>query len=193
MGMAVEYSASGCVLLALLCLLLPLNWFFSALLAAAVHELCHIMAVKIVGGSIYRLRIEPCGAVLETDPMEQWKALFCILAGPVGSLSLLLFFRWIPRIALCGMVQGCFNLLPIFPLDGGRLIRCFAEMVFPENIADNFCVVGEWFSAMILFGTGIYGSFVLHLGMMPMFTALFFIGRLLCGKISCKEDKVRVQ
>lgn len=139
------------------------------------------------------LRIEHCGAVLDTNSMDPWKLLLCVLSGPVGSLSLLMFARRIPRIALCGMAQGCFNLLPIYPLDGGRALRCLSEMFFSEYTVRNICAAAEWLSVLIILGAGVYGSFILGIGLIPVLTAVVFLYRLWCGKISCKEDKVRVQ
>ena len=105
-------------------LLLPLRWIICAFLAAAFHEYCHLLAVKLCGGRVEALSVGNRGAVLYADDMPVQKALICTLAGPMGSLFLVLFIRWIPRIALCALVQGIYNLIPIYPLDGGRAIRC---------------------------------------------------------------------
>lgn len=117
-------SPSACILTALTILLLPLRWIICVILAAAFHEWCHYIAVKLCGGRVETLSVGNRGAVLYADDMSALKTLICTLAGPMGSLFLVLFIRWIPRIALCAMVQGLYNLIPIYPLDGGRAIRC---------------------------------------------------------------------
>ena len=118
---------------AILLLLLPLNWLFSAIFAALVHELCHILAVCLMGGKIRKIQISPGGCVIECWHPEPAAKVFSILAGPLGSFSLLFFRRIYPQIAVCGLIQGIFNLLPVFPLDGGRILQLLLEHFVPTK------------------------------------------------------------
>ncbi len=117
-------SPSACIFAALTILLLPLKWAFAAFIAAAFHELCHILALHLCGGNVRNLSVGDRGAVIYADSMPMFKSLICVLAGPLGSLLLVAFMRWIPRIAFCALFQALYNLLPIYPLDGGRAFRC---------------------------------------------------------------------
>lgn len=112
------------VLWALLLLTLPLNWLLAAAVAAAWHETCHALALLACGGRVMALELTVGGARMVTGPLDRWRTLLCVLAGPVGSLSLLLLAPRAPRVALCALGQGAFNLLPIYPLDGGRAMEC---------------------------------------------------------------------
>ena len=128
----VRVDVSACLMGAFLLLTLPLNWLLSALAAAAFHELCHGAAILLLGGRIWGVRIGAGGAVMETEPLSSGKELVCALAGPAGSLLLVLTFRIFPRVAVCALVQGAFNLLPVFPLDGGRALRCALARFCPK-------------------------------------------------------------
>ena len=163
-------SAAACVLLALAVLVLPIRWLLAAMTAAVCHELFHIAAVYLCGGSISGLIIGGNGAVMDAQPMSKGRELICSLAGPVGGLLLLLFVRWIPRIAICAAFHSLYNLLPIYPLDGGRALRCAAELVLPLK-ADFIC---KWIETGFLLLMGIlavYACVFLRLGLFPVFLA----------------------
>lgn len=115
----VAVTAGLCLLGALWLLTLPLPWIAAFLCSVAIHELFHILAVKLCGGKIYRIRLKAFGAEIETSPLNWWQEMICTMAGPLSGFALLLFARNFPRIALCGLLHSLYNLLPLFPMDGG--------------------------------------------------------------------------
>ena len=82
-----------------------------------------------MGGRIWEFRLCAGGAVMEATPMSAGRELLCVLAGPVGGLLLASFYRGIPRVAICAAAQSAFNLLPVYPLDGGRAMGCMVELL----------------------------------------------------------------
>ena len=115
-------------LMALLLLTLPLRWVLACFGAAAVHELGHYLAVRLLGGSVAELRLCFRGAKMEASPLTAGAELVCVLAGPAASLTLGLLLPWFPRLALCGLVQGVYNLLPLGSLDGARAVACLHSL-----------------------------------------------------------------
>lgn len=133
-------------------LLLPLPWLLAAVLAAAVHEACHILALKLCGGHIAQLQIGAMGAVIETAPMSGRHSALCVLAGPLGGLLLTLLYPWFPRLAFCAGLQSLWNLLPIYPMDGGRVLRDALTPICTERTRDRIeTVVSLLISAIVLF------------------------------------------
>ena len=193
MDTQVDISPWAPIFAAFLCLILPVSWVIAGVAAAVIHEWFHILAVYLCGSRICSLRVGIHGAVMETSIMSVRQQLFCILAGPAGSLLLVLTGEYFPRFALCGFIQGFYNLLPLYPLDGGRGLRCMMEWWFPPEIADQICKWTEISVIILLLCLSFWGAFAVQLGMAPVILFLLMISKVWHGKISCKEGDMRVQ
>jgi len=121
-----------------------LGMITSALFFASVvaHELCHSLVARAEGGGVSKITLFLFGGVAQMDeePRTPGKEFFMAAAGPGMSLVLAaLFFVgfsvavvrempwwiWSPLryLAAINLALGLFNLLPGFPLDGGRVLR----------------------------------------------------------------------
>lgn len=129
----VEATGGFWISLAVMVLLIPFEWLLSIILAAAVHELGHILAIRALKMPIHKVAFSAGGVHLHTLQAEPARELICALAGPGLGLMLLLFRGLFPRLALCALVQGAFNLLPIYPFDGGRALRCVCFLL-PKRV-----------------------------------------------------------
>ena len=129
-----KLEGSGGVLLAaaLLFYMDPGDLIPLAALAAGFHELGHWTAVRLMGGEVRVLRLTVTGGNMELDhrrPLTYGGELAAILAGPGVNLLLALLCARLggereALYALSGLslALGWFNLLPIYPLDGGRAL-----------------------------------------------------------------------
>ena len=153
-------------------LVLPLHWFAGAMVAAVVHELCHIAAIYAVGGRVWGIAVGEMGTVIQTSRLSPGREWICALSGPAGSFLLVLLRRHFPTIAVCALVQGCFNLLPLYPLDGGRMLRCTIGLFCKDDAVDRIMYRMEFGMKFIIIVGAFYGAMVMKLGMAPVICAL---------------------
>ena len=186
--MKTEFSWGSCLFFALLLLTVPLNFLGAALTAAAFHELCHMAAILALGGRLRGLSVGAGGAKIRMDPMDPLKELLSAAAGPAGSFFLLTLSDRFPRLAVCGLLQGAFNLLPLYPMDGGRILRCFLLLILPENRAER---LQKALSYLIIF---LLATIVLlRAGAIGSLLVLSLIFPIILRKIPCKDLSFRVQ
>ena len=121
-------------------------WLLAAyFVACLVHELCHVIALRISRVKICSFMVELKGLVIEHEKIKSvWLELFCILAGPMGGiifsyacslLALSVASDWLDICSAVSLILSIFNLLPCKPLDGGRALGCVAGLVFKEKTA----------------------------------------------------------
>lgn len=180
------------VLGAVLVLVLPLDWLLAALGAAAFHEACHLTAIRVLGGRVLEVRIGTGGTIMETELSGRARELLCALAGPVGSFLLVFACRLFPKLAICGGIQGIFNLLPVYPLDGGRALRCGLELLWPQKAEK----IGNWVEVSVLSALvipAVAGAFFFSWGGIPLAAGLMLILKAILRKSPCKRSRIGVQ
>lgn len=180
------------VWMAFLLLMVPIEWMIAWVLAAVFHELCHYAAIRMCGFHVLQLRIQASGAIMETD-IQGIKACISSLAGPLGGLLLTLFGRQMPRLAVCAMLQSLYNLMPVYPLDGGRAIREMLQTLVGSSRAQRISKgIGGVFLCILLV-CAVHLWFRLAVGCIPFLLVLFLAFKTSYIKIPCKESHFRLQ
>lgn len=188
-----DLGAGAVIFFAMSLLLLPLRWIVAWSIAAVVHEVCHYLAVRVCGGAVSGIRVGATGARMDVGGLGHWQEVFCALAGPAGGIMLLSVARWFPRVAICALAQSLFNLLPVYPLDGGRAMRCAIRAVLPEGVAFRVCDIMQRGALLGLVIIGLYSSVSLHGGIVPGLGALLLAIRWFPVKRPCISEVFSVQ
>lgn len=183
----VEISAGACLWGAVLLLAVPLPWVAAAVTAAAFHELCHCLMIWLLGGIVREIRMGGGGTAIDMVGLSNGEELLAAVAGPAGSFSLLLLAERLPQLALCGLVQGMFNLLPVYPMDGGRILFCILTSVMPLERAESACAWVENGISFLLLAGGVLLSLFYKMGPMPFLLALGMMIKAKRRKKPCKE------
>jgi Zn-dependent protease len=134
-----------------------LVWSVTLLLAfftcVVLHELGHSFAARRFGVGVRRILLLPIGGMAEFDtiPRQPAREFWITVAGPAVNFAIvaaLLPFvsfskAWPPSayprsaadfaqyIVFANLVMGVFNLVPAFPMDGGRILRALLATRMP--------------------------------------------------------------
>ncbi|MDO8870559.1 MAG: site-2 protease family protein [Methanobacteriaceae archaeon] len=139
-----------------------------------IHELSHSYIAQRYGVDIERIVLLPIGGVAQMGeiPKEPRQELYIAAVGPmanviIAGLSYLLFLvtesalplfasAFILQFALVNLVLAVFNLLPAFPMDGGRVLRAIlAERMKYVRATELSVSIGKIF-AILMAGAGIF-------------------------------------
>ena len=160
--------------------------------AAFVHEMGHLIAISATGAKMGNIRIGARGARMDALLTSPKQELLCAAAGPVASFALLGLAHVFPSLAICALIQAAFNLLPVYPFDGGRILRCLLFSLTPAK-ADSLTRWASWAVYGISFLAALSGWIRWGLGVLPLLCWLGAFGSGVFGKIPCKKGGNRVQ
>lgn len=160
-------------------------FIFIVLLFAMVvlHELMHSITALRNGIRVKKIVLLPLGgaSIIDLDEVKPKVSLRIALAGPLTSILLGLFFGLLavitPSISLqpfiplqlnqlmqllflLNMLLGVFNLVPAFPLDGGRMLKSFLAERMDDLKATKMAVnVSKGILAVIIVGSLAYAAY----------------------------------
>lgn len=166
--------------------LVTLGFIVALFVCVALHELGHALAARHYGIETLSITIYPIGglAIIEKVPKaaaEIWIA----LAGPLVN-CVIAFFLALGQVLRTGKLPGLsigangvtflqamfaanvvlalFNLIPAFPMDGGRILRALISLKVEEPRATSIAVgVGQFLAVLLFFFGFIERNWVLVL------------------------------
>jgi len=168
--------------------LISVGIVLSVFLCVILHEFGHALAARKFGVKTFDIMMTPIGGIARLERMpegrgqEFWVALagpcvnFLIVgliwlgyfiitreAMPIFSLSFWDFENdeagsYFKVIMLANGYLGTFNLLPAFPMDGGRMLRSLLSLKLDRNKATQIASYAGQAIALGMFGLGVYRS-----------------------------------
>lgn len=154
----------------------PMQSFTPFLLSAAFHELGHLLALRLCGAEIKMIRLRAFGTQIVTLPIAYRKEYIVAAAGPLSNFLLLLFSaKKLPLLALVNFGLLFYNLLPIYPLDGGRMLRASLSMLFPEHIVHILEKTVGGLCLLTICCASCYLTCVWHAGLWPILVCAMLI------------------
>lgn len=177
--------------------------FISFTLVAVCHELAHAAVAEKLGYKLNRITLMPYGCIVcgETDCFSYRDEIKIALAGPlINLLTAFLFialwwfvpetYAYTELAVLASLTIGLINLLPCFPLDGGRILLAWLSLRLKRKKA---LLVSKILG--ISLGVAFFALFVYSIFTTVNFTLAFFSAFMIFGniKVSKENDYVRIK
>lgn len=143
-------------------LIFPWTFSLGLVVMIFIHEMGHVWAAKRKGlpvsapafipfvGALITLKRQPQDAATEA-----YVALGGPLVGSVGAFICYLLYRWsgweaLLPIAFIGFILNLFNLIPIHPLDGGRIVTAISRWFWLVGLAAGLWLIFYTFNILLV-------------------------------------------
>lgn len=175
--------------------------FVICTLVALIHELGHYFSSSKLGYKLNKITLMPYGAIIKGDAVNLKYIDECkiALAGPIINLFTALIFTalwwFIPDtyaytdlVVFTSITLAVINLLPCYPLDGGRFLLATLSLFITRKKAKSIVLIVSLVFATLLFALFIYSLFTT-----PNITILFFSLFMFFGVFCVNNDNSYVK
>ncbi len=162
-------SPEAVLAIPLFLILVPLRDAAVILSAFILHETTHFVTAKSLGCTVSEFRLLAFGGTIRLENAGVSELLQIALAAPVANIAaagvLALWIRWMPSqeilssFLLTNLYLGVWNLLPIEPMDGGRVLHGLLDRVCSLQSARLFTLLISSLTALFLIGWSLYSLY----------------------------------
>lgn len=128
----------------------------------SIHELSHLGMALLLRRKIIRLTIYPFGMAMEVEAIEYMPSIYEALIAVAGPLSIYISHIFLGILLEISLISShyyqylislninlfLFNMLPIYPLDGGRILHALCHLFFSFQMASILCFVLSFLCAI---------------------------------------------
>lgn len=153
---------------------------------AVAHELGHSFVANGCGYKLNRITLMPFGAVVkgDIDGLKFSDEIKIAMAGPILNIAVALFFIalwWVfpeiyaytELIVSANLSMATVNLLPVFPLDGGRILSAYTAMKLGQKRSERLCKITGGVLSLLLVALFLMTVFSGAVNLSLLFFSLF--------------------
>lgn len=153
-----------------------LNDFLLVFFVSISHELGHLFCAVLMKQNVDYFKIQPWGICMKCNNFSSLKVEFLVSAsGPLINFAYIIIAVIIKHqlFFVANLFMLIINLLPIYPLDGGRIFSSFLRNEINRSNADIILRFTSSFLAIILLLTGFYLFYKTKINFSVILASLF--------------------
>jgi Zn-dependent protease len=172
----------------LIFLMTPISWGISIFLSVLIHEMAHAYVANLLGWRVFGIKVDlfTGSAAVDTNIPEK-DSIPVVAAGPLSNLLFAIIvllvtsfvgsdinpivFKFLNDLFVVNLILFIFNLLPIYPMDGGRIVKDFLFLKMRSNRRSAKRIAGG-ISLVFSIGLLLYSILTFNI-IMILFSALF--------------------
>lgn len=177
---------------------------------AIIHELCHLFAGLILKMKVKRITIMPVGLSIEfkvpyqdlnikilKSNKHELKKIFIAIAGPLINI-IILFITFFLNIKIelkyliiySNLVIALFNLLPIYPLDGGRIMKSILCLIKGRKRAES--LINKISNSMFFLIMFVFSILIYYLKNISILTIMLYLLYIVTKENKIYKMKIRM-
>lgn len=166
----------------------PISWSIAIFFSVLLHELAHSWIAHKRGWRVYGIKVDlfTGSANIDVNNMPETDSIPIVAAGPLSNLLLMILCfpiyiimvdvnnpivtKFITDLFSVNLILFVFNILPIYPMDGGRLFKDFLHLKMKNRLLAK--KIAGWVSLVFSIGFLFFSIFISSI-IMGVFAALF--------------------